>query len=320
MENYHSMKKPFIKILTISIIITILTSCSTFSKQNEEDPSDNEVQFYYRIRGEGPDGTAFGWKEVNSQYVILTDLRIGQWTLYAEKLDPKGNKIATGEVTTFINDSSEPTEIPFTTGGLGDVVCNITWGKDQCIDPELSIFILSTEGEWFPRPKEEIQILEDGLAVWNANAISSGSYSARITLSDGKKEIAGAVSALRVVDGYISQGNINLTIGCRETPYGVRIGTDPIFKTDGIIEIEGINAIYKSPEGEPTEVTWYINGIETSTSESLKLNTSDKQGCYRLDAVSTTLPKASSSITIWLKDSGLQLLESIEDSSIGFTI
>lgn len=312
------MKKLLI-ILLIVLTILIIVSCSSTSNPTGGNTSEENKQIYYRIRGEGPDGTAFGWKEVNSQYVILTDLRIGQWALYAEKLDSKGNKIATGEVTTFINDSSEPTEIPFTTGGLGDVVCNITWGKEQCIDPELSIFILSAEGEWFPRPKEEIQILEDGIAVWNANAISSGSYSTRITLSDGKKEIAGAVSALRVVDGYISQGNINLTIGCRETPYGVRIGTDPIFRTDGIIEIEGINAIYKSPEGEPTEVTWYINGIETSTSESLKLNTSDKQGCYRLDAVTNTLPKASSSITIWLKDSGLQLLESIEDSSIGFS-
>ena len=264
--------------------------------------------------------TASGWKEVNSQYVVLTDLRIGQWTLYAEKLDSKGNKIATGEVTSFINDYSGPTEIPFTTGGLGDVACNITWGKNQCINPDLSVFIMTGEGEWFPRPKEEIQIIEDGLALWRANAITSGSYSARIMLSDDNRKIAGAVSALRVVDGYISQGNINLTIGCRETPYGVRIGTDPIFKSDGTIEIEGINATYKSPDGVPMEVTWYINGIEATTSESIGIDTTDNQGCYRLDAVTKTLPKSSSSITIWLKDSGAQILESIEDSSIGFSI
>ena len=175
-------------------------------------------------------------------------------------------------------------------------------------------------GEWYPRPKEEIQVLEDGSAIWNANAISSGSYTARIMLSDNGKDIAGAVSALRVVDGYISEGNINLTIGCRETPYGVRIGTDPIFKSDGTIEIEDINAIYKSPDGFLQEVTWYINGIEATVSDTINLNITKNQKCYRLDAVTNTLPKSSSSITIWLKDSGLIMLDSTEDSSIGFSI
>ena len=138
-------------------------------------------------------------------------------------------------------------------------------------------------------------------------------------LSDNGKDIAGAVSALRVVDGYISEGNINLTIGCRETPYGVRIGTDPIFKSDGTIEIEDINAIYKSSEGSPQEVTWYINGIEATVSDTINLNITKNQKCYRLDAVTNTLPKSSSSITIWLKDTGLLMLDSIEDSSIGFS-
>lgn len=138
-------------------------------------------------------------------------------------------------------------------------------------------------------------------------------------LSDDNKDIAGAVSALRVVDGYISEGNINLTIGCRETPYGVRVGTDPIFKGDGTIEIEDINAVYKAPDGTPQEVTWYINGIEASISDSINLNITNSQNCYRLDAITNTLPKSSSSITIWLKDTGLLMLDSIEDSSIGFS-
>ena len=310
------MKRLLIAIIAL-LVIFLSISCSTTNKEIDETEKE-PTSFYYRLRGEGPDGTAFGWKEINSQYIVLTDLRIGQWTLYAEKLDSKGNKVATGEVTAFITDSSDPTEIPFTSGGYGDVICNITWGKEQSLNPELSVFILNG-GEWYPRPKEEIQILEDGSAIWNANAISSGSYTARIMLSDNGKDIAGAVSALRVVDGYISEGNINLTIGCRETPYGVRIGTDPIFKSDGTIEIEDINAIYKSPDGSPQEVTWYINGIEASISDTINLDITNNQTCYRLDAVTNTLPKSSSSITIWLKDSGLIMLDSIEDSSIGFS-
>ena len=119
------MKKLLIAIIAL-LVIFLSISCSTTNKEEEETEKEPSP-FYYRIRGEGPDGTAFGWKEINSQYIVLTDLRIGQWTLYAEKLDPKGNKVATGEVTAFITDSSDPTEIPFTSGGYGDVICNITW-------------------------------------------------------------------------------------------------------------------------------------------------------------------------------------------------
>ena len=108
------MKRLLIAIVSLSIIF-LTTSCSTTVKEIDETEKE-PTSFYYRLRGEGPDGTAFGWKEINSQYIVLTDLRIGQWTLYAEKLDPKGNKVATGEVTAFITDSSDSTEIPFTSG------------------------------------------------------------------------------------------------------------------------------------------------------------------------------------------------------------
>ena len=48
----------------------------------------------YRIRGEGPDGAYFDWVEADSPMIALADIRRGEWTLYAQGLNEKGEVLS----------------------------------------------------------------------------------------------------------------------------------------------------------------------------------------------------------------------------------
>lgn len=299
----------------------MLTSCATSANPAETTFEEDVKQgVTYRIRGEGPDGAFFGWRDVDSKYIALTEIRRGEWTLYAEKLDADGNTIATGSVNTFVSEEKPVADIAFTSDGVGDVNCDLSWNLTQCRNPNVKVFLQDNTGNWFPRPEAEVTIGEDRCSgVWNANGVDAGSYTARFVLYDGETEIAGAASALRVVDGYVSLGDVEFAVGYCEVPFGVRVGEEPVFAPSGTIAVENGCAIYRNPDGSVQEVEWYINGDSVSTGFALSLDTTLNKDVYRLDAVAEgDNVKSSASATVIVHTDGVFEVRNVEDSSIGF--
>lgn len=302
--------------LAVLLAVVSLTSCSTTGQGADAGVGGKGIT--YRLRGEGPDGTWFDWKEVDSQYIALTELRRGEWTLYAEKLDEDGRVVAKGEISTFVSEEVPLADIAFSSDGLGDVSCTLSWVPEQCRDARVEVYLRSADGEWYPRPEAEVSVTGSGSAVWNAYGVNSGSYVARFVLFDGEEEIAGAATAVRVVDGYTSFGDVDFRIGYLGVPYGVRIGSEPLFLNEGSITVEEGCAVYRDGEGVPAEVTWFINGSEISRGNALSLKTTMDRDYYRLDAVKDGNMYSSASATVIVHSTGAVELANTADSSVGF--
>lgn len=308
--------------ILLLIATILLTSCATSVGLSESGSEpDGRKGITYRIRGEGPEGAWFGWRDVDSRYFALTELRRGEWTLYAEKLDADGKTIAKGNITTFVTEDRPVADIAFTAEGLGDINCGLRWSPSQCMNPEIKVYVQDRKGNWYPRPEAEVTLGEDGCsATWNANGVDAGSYIARFVLYDGNSEIAGAVSALRVVDGYVSTGDVTFSVGYLNVPFGVRVDEEPVFAQGGTIEIDSGCAVYRDRDGNPQEVAWFVDGREMSTGYALSLDTTMEKDFYRLDAVAETdNVSCSASATVLVHSTGVYELSNVKDSSIGFS-
>ena len=150
------------------------------------------------IRGEGPDGAYFDWIEVDSPKVAISDIRRGQWTLYAQGLNKDGMPVVQGMLETFLSEDSPIDNLVFDEHyGNGDIRCALAWNTAQIQHPALEIYTRPADSsEWTARDSSEIAI-GNGTAMWTAENVESGSYIVRFILKDRSIEVSGAAAALR---------------------------------------------------------------------------------------------------------------------------
>lgn len=242
----------------------------------------------YRLRGVGPDGAFFDWIDVKSPKVALSDIRRGEWTLFAEALAEDGTVLATGSLKTFLSESTPlGTLLLSDEVGSGSIKCNLSWNTSQVLYPSIEIYIKTHDGEFVARDKSEIEITENGKAVWTASNVPSGSYIARIILKDEGQVVSGIAAALRVVENKESLGNCQFVVGKLSTVFGIDLQNSPLDTVEGDITLANGILTFESPLTN-LEYTWFIDGsalIDLNT-QSLDIATLNlPKGYYRFDCI-----------------------------------
>lgn len=241
----------------------------------------------YRLRGEGPDGASFDWIDVTGTKVALSDIRRGQWTLYAEAIGENGDVLATGKLETFLSNSS-PMGALFmdSEAGNGNARCSFAWNTFQVLYPSIEIYVKKGNGEYVARDASEISI-GDGVAVWNARNIGAGSYIVRAILKDEGEVVAGVAAAMRVLDGKQSVGDVRFTVGKLSAIYGISLENSPVKTVVGSLVLEE-NQVGFSSDDENLHYDWFLNGEYVENNDRAKLDVPGKscgRGFYRIDCI-----------------------------------
>ena len=192
----------------------------------------------YRLRGEGPDGASFDWVDLKSTKVALSDIRRGEWTLYAEAIGENGDVVATGSLTTFLSDATPLGTLFLSEAvGNGDVSCVFEWTPTQVLYPNIEIYVKTADGEFVARDKSEIKISADGEAVWTVKDMPAGTYVVRAILKDENEIVSGVAAALRVIDGKKSVGTCQFVVGKLSTVFGIDLQNIPLDTVNGTLSI-----------------------------------------------------------------------------------
>lgn len=242
----------------------------------------------YRLRGEGPDGAKFDWIDVTGTKVALSDIRRGQWTLYAEAIGENGDILATGKLETFLSNSSPMGALVMDPEvGSGSARCSFAWNTFQVLYPTIEIYVKKGDGDYIPRDISEISI-GDGVAVWNAKDIGAGSYIVRAVLKDEGEVVAGVAAAMRILDGKQSVGDVRFTVGKLSAIYGISLENTPTTTVRGTLELaENGDVKYVSDE-DGLRFDWFLNGEYVTENNSNTLNilqNAEGKGFYRVDCV-----------------------------------
>lgn len=302
--------KKMLPISVLLVLLLLLASCGTKPvKQDAVDPVNpvegvravdeetvnglfnvNGIDVKsYRIRGEGPDGAYFDWIPVTSSRVALSDIRRGQWTIYAEGLDANGNVIVTGKIETFLSENTPVDNLVLKTGeGKGDVRCDVRWNTSQVKNASMEVFVKPLDGDYVYRLPSELSYVENGHMIWSAQNLASGSYVARFILKDGSTVVSGAAAALRVVQDKISVGDVKMTVGDLSTVYGITIENLPEKTIDGRLVLnDGIAVFETDMDKDKLTYVWFVDGNEAAQeSGSLDLYAlSLNKGYHRVDVV-----------------------------------
>ena len=273
----------------------------------------------FRLRGEGPDGASFGWVDVKGTKVALSDIRRGEWDLYAEAIGQNDEVVATGHLKTFLSEST-PLGTLFLSEetGSGDVSCDFGWTTTQVLYPSIEVYVKTEDGEFMARDPREIKIDENGHAVWTAKDVPAGSYIVRALLKDEGEVVSGVAAALRVLDGKTSVGNCRFVIGKLSTVFGIDLQNSPIDTVQGDIVIEEGVLSFVSDIAD-LKYSWFLDGSLMNDFRNMKdvdLHALElKKGFYRIDCIASN-PAGFSSIntdTVFVYSDGAGTIVSVTE-------
>lgn len=241
----------------------------------------------YQLRGEGPDGARFDWIEVTGTKVALSDVRRGQWTLYARAIGENGEILATGQLDTFLSDSSPMGALYLDSEvGQGNARCSFAWNTFQVLYPTIEIYVKKGNGDYIPRDPSEIS-MGDGVAVWNAHDLGAGSYIVRAILKDEGEIVAGVAAAMRIIDTKLSVGDVRFIVGKLSTIYGISLNNSPVDTIRGILELDGHSVLFVS-ESTGLRYDWFLNGEYVKDNNNEALDIAERglgKGFYRVDCI-----------------------------------
>lgn len=244
----------------------------------------------YRLRGEGPDGASFDWVDLKSTKVALSDIRRGEWTLYAEAIGENGDVVATGSLTTFLSDATPLGTLFLSEAvGNGDVSCVFEWTPTQVLYPNIEIYVKTADGEFVARDKSEIKISADGEAVWTVKDMPAGTYVVRAILKDENEIVSGVAAALRVIDGKKSVGTCQFVVGKLSTVFGIDLQNIPLDTVNGTLSIAD-NTLSFDSEKENLIYAWFLDGDLLDACREKSVNVAElalAKGYYRIDCIAS---------------------------------
>ncbi len=244
----------------------------------------------YRLRGEGPDGASFDWVDLKSTKVALSDIRRGEWTLYAEAIGENGDVVATGSLKTFLSDATPLGTLFLSEAvGNGDVSCVFEWTPTQVLYPNIEIYVKTADGEFVARDKSEIKITENGEAVWTVKDMPAGTYVVRAILKDENEIVSGVAAALRVIDGKKSVGTCQFVVGKLSTVFGIDLQNIPLDTVNGSLSIED-NTLSFNSDKENLIYAWFLDGDLLASCREKTVNVSELalgRGYYRIDCIAS---------------------------------
>lgn len=245
----------------------------------------------YRIKGEGPDGAFFDWIEVTEPRVAIADVRRGEWVIYAEGLNEKGEVMVKGKLNTFLSSDTPLDNLVLSPReGTGNAYCDLTWNPVQVRKPVVEIYLQDEDGNFAARDSAEISG-ENGRFMWQAFDIRSGSYIARFVLKDGSSTIGGAAAALRIIEGRTSVGSVNLKVGDLSTVFGINIQNTPQKTVVGSLFLKEDKIVFESATGFSSseyDYEWFVDGVKRENQNYSSVSIKDlglDKGISRVDLI-----------------------------------
>jgi|GEM_PF-1978003 len=245
----------------------------------------------YDVRGTGPDGATFSVSTMESS-VTIDDIVLGTWVIEVDGLNAEGTLIGFGQgETTLVNSLGTTCYITIRPlAGEGALALTVTWGDYEGTVQITSQLISRISGAT-PIPVE-FNIGTDS-ATYTNNAIPTGYYDLTLVISNGVRDIGGAMETVRIVNDVTTSATINVTIneGGDATIDIVEDMNDPInvVLTGQLNLLQVGDSMTVTANGENITADeepvyrWYLNGALMQSGATATFGSSLLIGTYRLD-------------------------------------
>lgn len=261
----------------------------------------------YAVEGTGPEGQTFTVNSASS-LVSVEGLTVGAWSLRATGRNNQGLILVSGRSdVTLQKDRNVISMVLDTMVGTGTLSVGISWDAGHIDHAGIRLVLVDETGqetELTPTAFNEM----DGTALLSVQ-VPAGSYSLCIQLTESGAVKAGHVTAVRVVDGLVSEGMVHLALDeptrppysfLLENKTGVPV-TCHIVGADKDTLPEGpVTARLEVEDGLSTEdlgITWFLNGKVLGEGESVTFT--PPKGYNRLDVIARGPQSGTMGSTGW---------------------
>lgn len=325
MKKYISMVVAVVVLMACSLLVV---SCqdsyayesTSLSVRIEGDggqktlmPSQALTQIHkYSLEGKGPDGASFGPIVNTSNQINVTQLPTGNWTITATALNAENNALASGQATINLkfglNDVTVSLdEIP----GSGSAKVNVVWDAGITKDSTFKISV-GVENKFGSKITNNKNVNTSEGKTSFVFPLAAGSHIVTVVASDSNGTIAyGATEAVRVIDGTVTEGTIELKVG--QTPSSTTGDSEARLHGSGGFNITNNTGMpmsfyldYMSKDAKPGQLItliayksdvpsdiqdsdlsyqWYIDGVLQTSSSSRMFSTIATAGLHRFDVV-----------------------------------
>ena len=298
--------------------VKLCLTCDAFQEKSILPAGQTLAIATYDISGTGPGGatlTLSGEEENESHTFNLGHLAIGVWHLEATARNAEGTSLAQGSADVVFTSKTKVAELPLNRmTGAGNLSVRVTWAKDQVnkADFQLAATLRNQAGETIAINPT----VQEGEATIVRNGLPSGSYVLALELLTDGAHASGATSAIRIVDGALSSGEVALEIGDRSNVFSLTIHNDtslPIQATVRCVpEVVTAQTSQVTLTAEPTNLEtlglqagdlsyqWFHEGTLSAGANTASLLLKDKKpGSHRYDVVVTsTKPGSIGSVSV----------------------
>ncbi len=257
-------------------------------------PTGESLDIYgYIIEGSGPNDQSLSITS-HSPQVEISGLMIGTWDLTVTGVNQQGTPLATGEETFQLTTQSNTVEILIDTlYGEGTLQFGLYWGPETFTGITVTMSIRDQDGVTTD-VSSSVTVTPSTSSSLYVEQVPAGIYEVNYSVLSNGIVIAGGIDIVRVLDEKLTDAEVTLEVH-KETPEATGMAiTDSLgSKIEG--EITGIDSLVTpntqlsatyTPETTPSSpyvVTWYLDGTEMSTGDTLNFTT--YTGPHRLDAI-----------------------------------
>lgn len=249
----------------------------------------------YTVSGNGPYDSSFT-ETTSDSPLQVSYLDAGEWIITVDAFNASGTRIATGtnSVSVTAGDTATLHILLLPPAGTGSLQVDVFWDDTVVANPVIESQLIASSGATLPLAANQV---EAGHSEISESTLSTGYYTFSLQLLDAGEVVAGAVEAVRVLDGELTSGQY--TFNEFNMPDGdVEIIIDPDLQEPLNITLSGTVASYvygntmtvTADAGSVTDVnyTWYLNGVSQGTGSSYTTASTLAPGQYRLDVVGFT--------------------------------
>jgi len=296
-------------LLSIAIALMLFTSCEeeasttslrvylkdrVSSTRELYSPIGESLDIYgYIIEGSGPNDQSLSITS-HSPQVEISGLMIGTWTLMVTGVNQQGTPLATGEATFQLTTQANTVEILVDTlYGEGTLQFGLYWGPEVFTGITLEMSLRDQEGT-STDVSSSVNVTPSQSSALFSDQLSAGIYEVHYSVLSNDVVIAGGIDIVRVLDEKLTDAEVSLDVH-KETPEATGMSISSSLGSEIEGEIVGIDslvapntqlsAVYtpSNTPSSPYDVTWYLDGVEMSTGDTLSFTTFT--GPHRLDAI-----------------------------------
>lgn len=249
----------------------------------------------YTVSGNGPYDSSFTETTADSPLQV-NYLDAGEWIITVDAFNASGTRIATGtnSVTVTAGETATLNILLLPPAGTGSLQVDVFWDDSVVANPVIEPQLITSSGSTLALTASQVAA---GHSEISESTLSTGYYTFSLQLLDSGEVIAGAVEAVRVLNGELTSGQytfdeFNMPDG------GVDITIDPDLQEPLNITLSGTVDSYvygnsmtvTADAGSATNVnyTWYLNGVSQGTGSSYTTESTLAPGQYRLDVIGFT--------------------------------